>query len=137
LFGRDAADRIGAPDSKLEQLLELGNAPTTESDSKLEQLLELDNAPTTESDSKLEQLLELDNVPTTESDVEVHALDDAETLEYGHIDEAEAILNLVRCAVFDRNLHSRVALVPTPARLKRLHACDQWHSSRAFTPLTG
>jgi hypothetical protein len=30
-------------------------------------------------------------------------------------------------------------LVPTPARLKLFHACDQWHSSRmfTFTPLTG
>jgi hypothetical protein len=29
-------------------------------------------------------------------------------------------------------------LVPTPLlRLKRCHACDQWHSSRVFTPLTG
>ena len=27
--------------------------------------------------------------------------------------------------------------VPTPPRLKLLHACDQWHSSRVFTPLTG
>jgi hypothetical protein len=28
-------------------------------------------------------------------------------------------------------------LVPTPARLKFLHAGDQWYSSRAFPPLTG
>ena len=43
------------------------------------------------------------------------------------------------CAVriFDRNLQSRVPLVPTPARLKLLHACDQWHSSRVFNPLIG
>jgi hypothetical protein len=33
--------------------------------------------------------------------------------------------------------HSRMPLVSTPARLKLLHVCDQWHSSRAFTPLTG
>jgi hypothetical protein len=33
---------------------------------------------------------------------------------------------------FDRSLHSRMALVPTPLlRLKRCYACDQWHSSRA------
>ena len=30
-------------------------------------------------------------------------------------------------------LHSRMPLVPTPARLKLLHACDQWHSSRVST----
>jgi hypothetical protein len=42
-----------------------------------------------------------------------------------------------RCAVFDRNLHSRMQLAPTPARLKRVHACDQWHSSRVITHLTG
>jgi hypothetical protein len=28
-------------------------------------------------------------------------------------------------------------LSPTPVRLKLLHACDQWHSSRVATPLTG
>jgi hypothetical protein len=27
-------------------------------------------------------------------------------------------------------------LVPTSARLKLLHACDQWQSSPVFTPLT-
>jgi hypothetical protein len=32
---------------------------------------------------------------------------------------------------------SRMPLVPTSARLKILHACDQWHSSRVFTPLIG
>jgi hypothetical protein len=42
-----------------------------------------------------------------------------------------------RCAFFDRNLHSRMPLVPTPARLKLLQTCDQCYSSRAFTPLTG
>jgi hypothetical protein len=36
-----------------------------------------------------------------------------------------------------RNLHSRMPLVPTPARLNLLHACDHWHSSRMCTPLTG
>jgi len=46
-------------------------------------------------------------------------------------------VGMVRCAFFDRNLLSRKPLVPTPARLKLLHACDQWHSSRVFTPLTG
>jgi hypothetical protein len=36
---------------------------------------------------------------------------------------------------FDRNLHSRMPLDPTPLllRLKLLHACDQWHSSRVST----
>jgi hypothetical protein len=39
--------------------------------------------------------------------------------------------------VFGRNvLHSRIPLVPTPARLKLLHACYQWHSSRVSTFLT-
>jgi hypothetical protein len=47
---------------------------------------------------------------------------------------------LVRCAFFNRNPHSRMPLVPTPARLKRAAsseqaACDQWHSSRKFTLL--
>jgi hypothetical protein len=31
----------------------------------------------------------------------------------------------VRCTVFDRNLHSMMLLVPTPARLKLLQACGQ------------
>jgi hypothetical protein len=39
--------------------------------------------------------------------------------------------------VFDRNLHSRMPLDPTHVRLKHWHACDQWNSSRVFTPLTG
>jgi C-terminal processing protease CtpA/Prc len=39
----------------------------------------------------------------------------------------------VRCAFSDRDLHSRVSLDPTHVRLKLLHACDQWHSSRAST----
>jgi hypothetical protein len=30
----------------------------------------------------------------------------------------------VRCMFCDRNFHSRMPLVPTPARLKLLHACD-------------
>jgi hypothetical protein len=30
-----------------------------------------------------------------------------------------------RCAFSDRNLHSMMRLVPTPARLKLLQACDQ------------
>jgi hypothetical protein len=47
-------------------------------------------------------------------------------------------LDPVRCAVFDRNLLSRgLPLSFTPMlRLKRCHACDQWHSSRMSTPLT-
>ena len=39
----------------------------------------------------------------------------------------------VRCAFFGRKLHSRMPLVPTPARFKLLQACAQWHSSRAST----
>jgi hypothetical protein len=55
------------------------------------------------------------------------------TILYGLSDRSK---KKVRCAFFDRDLHSMMMpLVPTPARLK--HACDQWHSSRAFTPLTG
>jgi hypothetical protein len=53
--------------------------------------------------------------------------------------EQTIALNSVRCTVFG-NLHSRMPLVPTPALLKLLQACDQWHfseSSRAFTSLTG
>jgi hypothetical protein len=42
-----------------------------------------------------------------------------------------------RCAFADRKLHSRMPLDPTHVRLKLLHACDQWHSSRVFAPLTG
>jgi hypothetical protein len=43
-----------------------------------------------------------------------------------------------RCSVFDRNLQSRMPLSFTPLlRLQRCHACDQWHSSRVFPPLTG
>jgi hypothetical protein len=30
-----------------------------------------------------------------------------------------------------------MSLVPMPARLKLLQACDHWHSSRVFTPRTG
>jgi hypothetical protein len=40
---------------------------------------------------------------------------------------------MVRCAFFDGGLHSRMPLVPTPARLKLLYACVQWHSSRVST----
>jgi hypothetical protein len=35
-----------------------------------------------------------------------------------------------RCAFLGRHLHSRMPLVLTPARLKLLHACNQWHFSR-------
>ena len=45
----------------------------------------------------------------------VHGLDDMKTL--------------VRSAFFDRNLHSRMPLVPKPVCLKLLHECDQLHSS--------
>jgi hypothetical protein len=49
-----------------------------------------------------------------------------------------AELSLVRCAFFDSNLQSRMPLSFTPLfRLKLLHACGQWHSSRVFTSLTG
>jgi hypothetical protein len=40
-----------------------------------------------------------------------------------------------RCAFFDRNVHSRMPLIPTPARLKRAGG-HQWHSSRVSTFLT-
>jgi hypothetical protein len=44
---------------------------------------------------------------------------------------------IVRCAFFDINLHSRMLLDPTPVfHLKLLHACDQRHSSRVSTNLT-
>jgi hypothetical protein len=43
----------------------------------------------------------------------------------------------VWCTFLDRNPHSRMPLVPTPARFKLLHACGQWHSSRVFTHFTG
>jgi hypothetical protein len=45
---------------------------------------------------------------------------------------------MVSCTlrVFDGSLRSRMPLIPTPARLKLEHVCDQWHSSRVFTPLT-
>jgi hypothetical protein len=42
----------------------------------------------------------------------------------------------VRCPLLARNVHSRMPLNFTPLlRLKYCHACDQWHSSRVFTPL--
>jgi hypothetical protein len=42
--------------------------------------------------------------------------------------------SLVWCALFARNLHSRMPLSFTPLlRLKRCYACDQWHSSRVST----
>jgi hypothetical protein len=41
-----------------------------------------------------------------------------------------------RCAFYDRHLHSRMPLVPTPTHLKLLQACDQWHPSRVSTFLT-
>jgi hypothetical protein len=39
----------------------------------------------------------------------------------------------VRCAFFGIHLHSRMPLVSMPARLKLLHASDQWHSSQVST----
>jgi hypothetical protein len=42
----------------------------------------------------------------------------------------------VRRPFFDRTSHSMMPLSFTPLlRLKRCHACDQWHSSRASTCL--
>jgi hypothetical protein len=35
------------------------------------------------------------------------------------------------------SLHSRMSLDPKHVRLKLLHAWDQWHYTRKFTPLTG
>jgi hypothetical protein len=37
---------------------------------------------------------------------------------------------VVRCTFSNRNLHSRMPVVPSSVRLKLLHACDQWHASR-------
>jgi hypothetical protein len=39
----------------------------------------------------------------------------------------------VRCSFFVRILHTRMPLDPTHVRLKLIHACDQWHSSREST----
>jgi hypothetical protein len=62
---------------------------------------------------------------------------DTAAIRYAWHDYVECVLvNSVRCAFSDRNLHSRMPLDPTHVRLKLLHACDQWHSSRKFTPLT-
>jgi hypothetical protein len=41
--------------------------------------------------------------------------------------------NCVWCSFSDRNVHSRMPLVPTNVHLKLLHACYQWHSSRVST----
>jgi hypothetical protein len=55
-----------------------------------------------------------------------------------HYEENLVALIKARCAFFGRNLQSRLPLDPTHVRLKLFHACDQWHSSRMFTPyLTG
>jgi hypothetical protein len=40
-------------------------------------------------------------------------------LDGGGVTEADAVIALCTVRVFDRNLHSRMPLVPTPARLKR------------------
>jgi hypothetical protein len=52
---------------------------------------------------------------------EVHGtfVDDLFTVDGGAVAVRVAFEAGVRCAVLDRNLHSRVPLVPTPARLKR------------------
>jgi hypothetical protein len=71
----------------------------------------------------------------------------SESFDWGSLSPLGAVVKIdvegsewaVRCAFFDRNLHSRMPLVPTPARFK-LQASrrgNQWHSSRMFTPLTG
>ena len=39
---------------------------------------------------------------------------------------------VVPCAFFNKNLHSRMPLDPTLARVKLFHACDQWHSFQEF-----
>jgi hypothetical protein len=38
-----------------------------------------------------------------------------------------------QCSGLIRNVHSRMLLDPTPAGVKLLQACDQWHSSRVST----
>ena len=47
----------------------------------------------------------------------------------------------VRCAFFDWGLYSRMPMVPTPARLKFLHACDVINgiplAHSLLSPLTG
>jgi hypothetical protein len=43
------------------------------------------------------------------------------------------IATAVRRPFLTKVLHSRMPLVPTPARLKLLHACAQWQSSRVST----
>jgi hypothetical protein len=48
----------------------------------------------------------------------------------------QAYAACVRCAFSDTGLHSRMPLDPTHVRLKLMHACDQWHSSRVSTALT-
>jgi hypothetical protein len=58
--------------------------------------------------------------------------------EFGHYEKQSSFWfqAKVRCAFFDRNPHSMMPLVPTPVRLKLLHACEQsWHSSRVVTLL--
>jgi hypothetical protein len=42
----------------------------------------------------------------------------------------------VRCSLFDIIIALEDALDPTRVRLKLVHACDQWHSSRESTDLT-
>jgi hypothetical protein len=46
-------------------------------------------------------------------------------------------VNFARRSFFRQNLQFEDAIGSTPARLKLLQACDQWHSSRMCTPLTG
>ena len=51
----------------------------------------------------------------------------------GHPDGPDIVK--ARCAFSDTNLHSRMLSDRTYVRLKLFHACDQWHSSLAATPL--
>jgi hypothetical protein len=59
-------------------------------------------------------------------------------VKYGFTDDPNALdhSSTGYGARFDGKLHSRMPLVPTPARLKLLQACDQWHSSRVSPFLT-
>jgi hypothetical protein len=63
----------------------------------------------------------------------VDVLDGAAGASWDAADAAVKSSAGARCSFFDRNLHSRMPLVPTPARLKLEQARDQWHFSRMFT----
>jgi hypothetical protein len=77
-------------------------------------------------------------VPETIPKVSMDDLASWQSLSYTDLAFKVMSLYIVRCAFFDRNLHSRIPfLVPTPARLKLEHVCDKWHSSRVFAHRTG